>query len=320
VDSLRSPSEQIKLETAVGKLAEVIDELVDDHEKKNKPAPPVPQPKCFLYNFGDEFNHIIESKNIQYEITDGIKIIGATDFEIISTRLSPLELNRTLSNIIDNAVDASQDMGTVNLYTNMVGGNIVIKILDKGRGLSPERLQRIGEKGFTYGKPYGSGLGLYYAKKSIEDIGGTFNFESKENVGSTVTLSFPVFYLTAGEATRLHLPKDVPIYVLDDDKNILYGWETLFKDSDAKVSYLSSPYELMRELAGKNLKNLFLLTDFELQKEINGLDVVERAGLNYQSVLVTGRDFDKDVQDRARILGVPVLGKDRLPRLKIVTV
>ncbi len=133
-------------------------------------------------------------------------------------------------------------------------------------------------------------------------------------------MSFPVFYFTTGETTNLHLPKDAPIYVLDDDKNVLGGWETLFKKSDVNAYYFSSPLELMRELAGKNHKNLFLLTDFELQKDFNGLDVVEQAGLSYRSVLVTGRDFDKDVQARARTLGVPVLGKDRLPLLKVVTV
>lgn len=102
------------------------------------------------------------------------------------------QLARILSNVLNNAVEAISDKGEISINADATSDPVVIEIHDTGKGLSREHLQRIGQKGFSFGKAdgaSGSGLGLYHAVKTLERFGGTFAIDSEVGVGTTVTLT-----------------------------------------------------------------------------------------------------------------------------------
>jgi signal transduction histidine kinase len=47
------------------------------------------------------------------------------------------------------------------------------------------------QKGATFGKPLGNGLGLYHAKEVITSWGGTIEILSKVDIGTSVQLYLP---------------------------------------------------------------------------------------------------------------------------------
>ncbi|HEX5847700.1 MAG TPA: cyclic nucleotide-binding domain-containing protein [Rubrobacter sp.] len=74
------------------------------------------------------------------------------------------ELNQVWTNIIDNAIDAVQGKGELELRTYPADGTVVIEITDDGPGIPPEIRQRIFEPFFTTKGPgAGTGLGLHIA-------------------------------------------------------------------------------------------------------------------------------------------------------------
>ena len=74
------------------------------------------------------------------------------------------ELNQVWTNIIDNAIDAVQGKGELELRTYPADSTVVIEITDNGPGIPPEIQQRIFEPFFTTKGPgAGTGLGLHVA-------------------------------------------------------------------------------------------------------------------------------------------------------------
>jgi PAS domain S-box-containing protein len=68
-------------------------------------------------------------------------------------------LNQVWTNIIDNAIDATDGRGTITIETRRSGDRVLVEIADDGCGIPPENLTRIFEPFFTT-KQQGSGLGL----------------------------------------------------------------------------------------------------------------------------------------------------------------
>src|SRR5215213_6617030 len=74
------------------------------------------------------------------------------------------ELNQVWTNIIENAIDATQGHGDISLRAYAAGGTVVVEIIDDGPGISPEIQPRIFEPFFTTKAPgVGTGLGLHIA-------------------------------------------------------------------------------------------------------------------------------------------------------------
>lgn len=72
------------------------------------------------------------------------------------------ELNQVWTNIIDNAVDATQGKGEITLRTYEERDQVVVEIIDNGPGIPDEVKSRIFEPFFTTKPPgQGTGLGLY---------------------------------------------------------------------------------------------------------------------------------------------------------------
>lgn len=102
-------------------------------------------------------------------------------------------LNQVWTNILDNAIDATDGKGRVVIRTSNVNGQVVVEIEDNGSGISESDLACIFEPFFTT-KPQGlgTGLGLDTAWRIVtEEHGGTIVAESEP--GRTVfRVSVPV--------------------------------------------------------------------------------------------------------------------------------
>ena len=108
--------------------------------------------------------------------------------------ISPGDLARTLSNLIDNAVEACPSAGWVHVSMEATDTSLSIQVEDNGIGMDREILAGLGRRGFSVGKEDGTagmGLGVYSARRSVEKCGGSLNVESCVGRGSVFTLTLP---------------------------------------------------------------------------------------------------------------------------------
>jgi two-component system sensor histidine kinase RegB len=99
---------------------------------------------------------------------------------------------QAVGNLLKNALQSSS-AGDVELDAALVAGNRVrLLIRDRGRGMSPSVLARVGEPFFTT-KPAGSGtgLGVFVTRSAVEQLGGGFTLSSTLGDGTTAEITLP---------------------------------------------------------------------------------------------------------------------------------
>ncbi|NOZ46328.1 MAG: PAS domain-containing sensor histidine kinase [Chlorobi bacterium] len=104
-------------------------------------------------------------------------------------------IRHTFENLFSNALKFSEKGSTVSMKINRKKNNILIAIQDEGIGIPKADLKYLFEP-FYRGKNveyiHGTGLGLSIVKNAVELNGGYIKVESKEFIGSTFNVYFPI--------------------------------------------------------------------------------------------------------------------------------
>ena len=104
-----------------------------------------------------------------------------------------LGLERALTNILLNAVDAMDNGGKLLIEGHCLQNELKLKINDTGCGISQENIDEIFEPFFTTKDiDKGCGLGLTIVSEIIKSYDGKIEVESLINKGTTFTISIPI--------------------------------------------------------------------------------------------------------------------------------
>jgi two-component system sensor histidine kinase RegB len=104
----------------------------------------------------------------------------------------PKALAETLRGLMKNAVQASPPEAPVELRLAAADGRVRATVSDKGKGMPPDVLARVGEPFFTTKVPgEGMGLGLFLTRALAEQLGGEFRITSAPGLGTEVTIELP---------------------------------------------------------------------------------------------------------------------------------
>jgi two-component system, NtrC family, sensor histidine kinase HydH len=102
----------------------------------------------------------------------------------------PDTVRLALSNLVQNAIQASQPGQSVEIRAEDSGERIEIRVADSGSGIDPEHLESIFNPFFTT-KPQGVGLGLALVSKIVDEHGGKISVRSQKSAGTTFEISLP---------------------------------------------------------------------------------------------------------------------------------
>lgn len=117
---------------------------------------------------------------------------------------SRAQLERAFHNLLTNAGRAMSDSGTLTLRTRREapppsqggaeGEWVTVDVEDTGIGIPPDEQEKIFRIGFSdWGnEEKGSGLGLYVARRNVENHGGCIEVTSAVGEGTAVTVRLPV--------------------------------------------------------------------------------------------------------------------------------
>ncbi|THA28211.1 hybrid sensor histidine kinase/response regulator [Streptomyces sp. A1277] len=160
-----------------------------------------------------------------YAVAGGAELIVAEpDLRIVSDEVM---LTRVLRNLLSNALKFTS-AGTVRLDVSREdgpdGGHVVFTVSDTGVGIPEEEQQQIFEEFYQVRGPHqrgrsGTGLGLPYARRLTELLGGSLSLASSPGAGTEVTVRLPV----AGQSLcgtgrhEPHAPVVAVLVTVDDD-------------------------------------------------------------------------------------------------------
>lgn len=143
--------------------------------------------------------------DINKSVEEAVKIITSKGLENVEfvkefqeiplIECFPNDIHQCLLHIIQNAVDAVEDNGIIKISSahDKKDEHVLIRIIDNGKGMSPEVLRQAMNPFFTT-KPVGSGtgVGLSIIERIIKHHGGKIELSSKVDLGTTVTITLPV--------------------------------------------------------------------------------------------------------------------------------
>jgi two-component system nitrogen regulation sensor histidine kinase NtrY len=103
------------------------------------------------------------------------------------------QIRRAVLNLVDNAVDAMDRQGTIDVTTEHEGANTMVRLLvaDDGPGIPPEDRERLFLPYFST-KQRGTGLGLAIVRRIVVEHGGSIDVSDNQPRGTRFTIELPV--------------------------------------------------------------------------------------------------------------------------------
>src|SRR5208282_2690800 len=116
----------------------------------------------------------------------------------MQVKVDPAQIQQVLINLVQNAVDSINGGGTITLrarhdrkpLSNGETNVVVLEVADTGKGIPPEVEGRMFDPFFTT-KDNGTGLGLCIAARIVEKQGGSLQYQTQVNQGSTFGIILP---------------------------------------------------------------------------------------------------------------------------------
>jgi len=300
-------SKRILLRDAVHQIRDITNNL-DKNSIKNEKT--ITQIAVLLENVLSERRAAFVNKPITF--VEHIPLDGYGLF----MNVTPSEIKRVITNIINNAVEAmSATGGIVNLYLKTSGNNIIIEIADNGAGISKATLDALFTRGFTT-KTTGSGLGLFHARETLKKLGGDIRMTSEVGKGTTVSLSIPLCKVPEWFINTLSIPDHSTLVCVDDSVSIWNVWQERFKamTHDIELRYCANKEDLLVQLREQSEKPYTYLIDYEFSGKLyTGLDLIKLVlkfkKPNDQVYLVTSRSGEANVHAFCRENKVKLIPK-----------
>lgn len=127
---------------------------------------------------------------------------GAADAQAVAVQIDvaesielPLErarMERVFMNLIDNALAAMPDGGSLQVSALRQQNQVVVQVSDTGSGISPQIHGQLFQPFVTAGKKNGVGLGLAFSHQTVLDHGGKMWADTASTDGARFFISLPV--------------------------------------------------------------------------------------------------------------------------------
>ncbi|NPU83235.1 MAG: PAS domain S-box protein [Syntrophaceae bacterium] len=229
---------------------------------------------------------------------------------LLNIKGSPIHLAKTVMNLVSNAAEAISGQGVVAIrtenryldrplsgYDDMQEGDyVVLTVSDTGKGIPAKDIDKIFEPFYSkkvMGRS-GTGLGLAIVWGTVKDHGGYIDVKSKEGVGTTFTLYFPV---TRDEPAKAEGARPVEslagngesILVVDDVKEQRELAISMLTKLGYRVEAVSSGEEAISYIDRR--KADLVVLDMIMEPGIDGLETYRRIRENHprqKAIIVSG--------------------------------
>ena len=173
-----------------------IERLITDYSQMLKDEVALSKEKMKKINIEPIIQSVVEDYNNIQKVKKNIKINYENDSNkkyIINGIENRIE--QIIANLLDNSISFCKEGENIFVnISNTEDKKILVKIIDDGQGFKEKDTSKIFKR-FYSNRPdkFGehSGLGLNIVKSHIENLGGSIQFTSEENIGSTFIITIP---------------------------------------------------------------------------------------------------------------------------------
>ena len=142
-----------------------------------------------VFNLNDSIKHV----SSLYSANERLHITLSPHKEKIMIRADRTQINRLLTNLIQNAIQSVPESRTaeIDIETREDNGRVIVSVKDNGSGIPEHMTSKIFTPNFTT-KTSGTGLGLAMCKGIVEKLDGRIWFETREDEYTIFSVELPL--------------------------------------------------------------------------------------------------------------------------------
>ncbi len=178
----KNVSEALESINLIQEQVDYINKIVSDLQDYARPL----NPEYSIVDLSDLVVNVFDTITVPDKIKINVNMKGS-----MQLKTDPTFIKRSITNLVNNAVQAMPDGGELGLTAQKKEGSIVVTISDTGQGI-PEHVKANLFKPLTTTKSKGQGLGLAVVKRLVEGLNGRVSFESEEGKGTKFTIELPI--------------------------------------------------------------------------------------------------------------------------------
>ncbi|MCP4253925.1 MAG: PAS domain-containing protein [Candidatus Scalindua sp.] len=228
-----------------------------------------------------------QANSINYQIDkEGMK-------DVPSIMCNPTKIREVFINIINNALDAMPDGGSLSFSTRASDETVFVNITDTGVGIPEDVKKRIFDPFFSTRAPSGTGLGMSIVYGIVTRHSGKIAVESELGKGSTFTLQFTSTVKTASpvaipkpeQKTIKTTERNLSILVVDDEEAICTVLSEFLAKSGNKVEAVDNGADAIKLINSEHFDLVLCdlampdVSGYDVIKAINGLGKRPRIGI-----------------------------------------
>jgi len=197
-----------------------------------------------------------------------------------------------ITSLILRANESMPGGGELRINSYRITRAVVVEIEDTGIGMPEEVLRNCLEPYFSTDRELSGGGGLAWVNALIERYGGVMRVESREGVGTKVTLRFSIHDIDTILSTQANenMPdsKSLRIMVVDDEKLITQSLAACLEGDNHFVKTASNGFDALEMLRNEPFD---LMISDRAMRELNGEELarkVRERGDGIKFILATG--------------------------------
>lgn len=179
-------SRRNELASIMREEVERLNALVNDFLQFANPKPPL--------GVETDLNHLVEKtvEIIQLRLSSSsIPLHLSLMKGLPNCRMDPEQIQQVLLNLLENAIEAVEEEGQIQIVTRYQSDAVFVDVIDSGKGIDPADIPHIFEPFFSR-SARGAGLGLSICQKIIEAHQGKIWCRRNDDKGCSFTFSLPM--------------------------------------------------------------------------------------------------------------------------------
>ncbi len=208
-------------------------------------------------------------------INSPVKVVESVPDDLVVT-VCRSQLKEALQNILINSIHAVSPGNEISIRVFADSEKVTVQVIDTGKGMSKEVLRQCTEPFFTTKGSNGTGMGLAMVYGIVQRHSGELKVESTLDVGTTVTMTFPLVQDTAEvmdyEVSTLPVTP-MKVLIIDDDISSLKLIAAYLKHDDHSVTAIEDPVEAVSVFQNGDFD--LVITDMEMP-DVSGGDLAQQ--------------------------------------------
>ena len=242
-------------------------------------------------------------------------------------KVNETEFKIVISNILNNSIEATKHGDEIGISISSHENEFVdIQIVDKGVGMPPSLIDKVGKLEFSFGKEAGNGMGLVHAYNSVKKWGGKINIASKVNIGTSVNVRLPRENPPSWYTAMINISSRKRVIVVDDDESVHGVW----RDRISTIRGAYGALELIHFYTPDSFSNWveqnqnckldsIFMVDFEFaNSKVNGIDLIQNCAIISNAIVVSSRAEESTFISICTAKNIKVLPKSQVPFVQLI--